>query len=142
MFGIGKLSERTGCNIETIRYYEKSGLLPEPPRSTGGHRLYSDDHLRRLAFIVQARGLGFSLDQTRELLGLSQDQDKTCEDALLVVETHLENIELKIEALTAIRSGLKQLKKECNCCLPGTKAPDCSILECLKVRRMEGSPRD
>ncbi len=129
MFGIGKLSERTGCNIETIRYYEKSGLLPEPPRTGGGHRLYSDEHLKRLAFIVQARGLGFSLDQTRELLGLTQDQNKTCEDALQVVDRHLENVELKIEALTAIRVSLKQLKKDCSCCSPGTKAPDCSILE-------------
>jgi MerR family mercuric resistance operon transcriptional regulator len=129
MFGIGKLSKQTGCNIETIRFYEKNGLLPEPPRTAGGHRLYNDQHLQRLAFIMQARSLGFSLEQTRELLGLSQDQDKTCEDALLLVKNHLHLVELKIDALTAIRGSLKTLEKDCRGCCPGTKAPDCSILD-------------
>ena len=67
---IEKLSKRTGVNVETIRYYERIGLLPQPPRSTGGHRLYSDDHLKRLGFIRHGLELGFTLDEVRNLIGL------------------------------------------------------------------------
>ncbi len=70
MFGIGALSRDTGCHIETIRYYEKLGLLPEPQRSAGRHRLYNKTHLKHLTFILRARSLSFSLDKTRELLSL------------------------------------------------------------------------
>ena len=69
-FTIGVLSKGTGCNIETIRYYEHIGLLPEPPRSQGGHRLYEEDHLGRLTFIRRSRELGFTLDEVRGLLRL------------------------------------------------------------------------
>lgn len=65
----GGLSKRTGCNIETIRYYEKIGLMPDPPRSSGGHRLYDDNHLRRLSFIRRARELGFGVEDLREPSG-------------------------------------------------------------------------
>jgi hypothetical protein len=64
-FAIGALSKRTGCNIETIRYYERAGLLPTPGRSPGGYRLYGTDHLKRLAFVRRARALGFSIDEVR-----------------------------------------------------------------------------
>lgn len=68
---IGPLSKRTGCNIETIRYYERVGLLPAPGRSPGGYRLYEDQHLKRLTFIRRARALGFSIDEVRKLLRLA-----------------------------------------------------------------------
>ena len=67
---IGALSARTGCNIETIRYYEKIGLLPTPPRSSGGRRLYSHEHLKQLTFVRRSRQLGFHLGEIRELLNL------------------------------------------------------------------------
>ncbi len=69
-FGIGALSTRTGVNIETIRYYEREGLLPHPPRTAGGHRSYSEDHLKRLTFIRRSRELGFSIAEIRGLLAL------------------------------------------------------------------------
>lgn len=69
-FGIGELSRRTGVHIETVRYYEKSGFFPPPPRSKGGHRLYPEGNLRRLVFIRRSRELGFSLDEIRNLLAM------------------------------------------------------------------------
>ncbi len=71
MLTIGELSKRTGCHAETIRYYERIGLLPAPPRSSGGHRLYDIDHLRRLCFVRRGRDLGFGLEEIRELLRLA-----------------------------------------------------------------------
>ena len=89
MFGIGVLSRETGCHIETIRYYEKLGLLHEPQRSSGGHRLYNNAHQKRLGFILKARSLGFNLDKTRELLSLSENKERSCSEALTLVETNL-----------------------------------------------------
>jgi MerR family mercuric resistance operon transcriptional regulator len=74
MFGIGELSRITGCPIETIRYYEKLQLLAEPQRTEGGHRLYNKVHQKRLGFILKSRGVGFTLEKTRELLSLSENQ--------------------------------------------------------------------
>ena len=128
MFGIGELSKRTGCNIETIRFYEKNGLLPPPPRTAGGHRLYNDRHLQQLAFIVQARSLGFSLDHTRSLLALSKDTNKTCGDTLEMVGDQLDLVKTKIRALNEIKSSLEKLENDCRCCAPGTKAPECTVL--------------
>ena len=68
----GKLATQTGCNIETIRYYEATGLLPAPARTAAGYRVYNDDHLRRLHFIQRGKSLGFSSDQVRELLDLQR----------------------------------------------------------------------
>src|SRR5262245_43704187 len=75
---IGTLSERTGCNVETIRYYERIGLMPRTARSDGGHRLYGEDHRKRLGFIRRSRELGFTLDQVRALLGLVDGRRYTC----------------------------------------------------------------
>jgi MerR family mercuric resistance operon transcriptional regulator len=74
---IGPLSEKTGCNIETIRYYERIGMMPKPPRTAGGHRVYREEHLKRLTFIRRSRELGFTLDQVRNLLLLVDGDDFT-----------------------------------------------------------------
>jgi MerR family mercuric resistance operon transcriptional regulator len=71
-----ELARRTGCNLETIRYYEKVRLLPEPPRTAGGYRSYDTTHERRLRFVLRARELGFSLDEIRELLHLVDERDQ------------------------------------------------------------------
>lgn len=134
MIGIGELSRRTGCNIETIRFYEKDGLMPEPPRSAGGHRLYGASHLQRLAFIIQARSLGFNLAETANLLALSEDTRKSCGDVLDVVSEHLESVQSKITALQAIEKSLQNLEKDCFKCCPTSRAPDCTILECFAQR--------
>lgn len=131
MFGIGALSRDTGCHIETIRYYEKLGLLHEPQRSNGGHRLYNKHHLKRLTFIVKARSLGFSLEKTQELLCLSENSDRSCSEALTLVESNLKTVDEKIKELLRIRESLLGMAGECKSCCPNAKAPDCIIVDSL-----------
>jgi len=131
MLGIGDLSRLTGCPIETIRYYEKLGLLHEPQRSEGGHRLYNAANQSRLGFILKARGLGFSLEKTRELLSLSENAARSCNDALALVETHLLGVNQKMAELQLIKDGLLTLSRDCQACCPGAKAPDCTIVDAL-----------
>ena len=110
---IGILSERTGVNIETIRYYERVGLLPAPARSKGNHRIYGDDHRRRLAFIRRARGLGFSLDQIRTLLTLARTEGLACKEVNVLTEHHLVDIRDKIRDLRRLERVLGALAASC-----------------------------
>ena len=89
---IGALSESTGVKIETIRYYERIGLLPAPPRSTSRHRLYEEDHRQRLTFIRRARELGFSLDDVRALLGLAGRHGAACDKVKALTEAHIKDV--------------------------------------------------
>src|SRR3546814_15645927 len=105
---IGVMSQRTGCNIETIRYYEKIGLLPAPARSEGGHRLYGHGHLMRLGFVRRARGLGFTLDEIRALLQLAEDRDRPCAEAREVAVVQLAAVRAKIADLRAMEAVLAE----------------------------------
>ena len=86
---IGVLSERTGVGIETIRYYERIGILPKPPRTRGGHRLYAEECRRRLVFVRRARDLGFSIDEARALLELAEGQRMACAKVKSITEKHI-----------------------------------------------------
>ena len=99
-FAIGVLSTRTGCHVETIRYYERAGLLPAPERTGSGYRRYGTVELRRLAFIRRARALGFSIKEIRALLGLADHTRRPCAEARLVAAAHLEDVRSKIADLT------------------------------------------
>ncbi len=127
---IGKLSEETGVNIETIRYYERIGLVPAPPRSQGRQRLYDDLHRRRLAFIRRSRALGFSLNDTRDLLGLARGHGLTCAEVKALTEQHITDIRGKIRDLRKLDRILNDLAAKCR----GTSVPDCPILDALGVR--------
>ncbi len=131
MFGIGTLSRETECHIETIRYYEKLGLLPQPPRSGGGHRLYNTSHTKRLVFILKARSLGFSLEKTGELLSLSQNAERSCSEALALVKTNLIAVDEKIAELQRMKDSLQLMSNNCQSCCPSGKAPDCTIVDAL-----------
>lgn len=124
---IGKLSDETGVNIETIRYYERIGLVPAPPRSQGRHRLYDDLHRRRLAFIRRSRALGFSLNDTRDLLGLARGHDLTCAEVKALTEQHIADIRGKVRDLRKLDRILSELASKCR----GAKVPDCPILDVL-----------
>lgn len=124
---IGALSEQTGCNIETIRYYEKIGLLPPPPRSSGGRRLYNHDHLKRLTFIRRSRQLGFHLDEIRELLDLVDGGSYTCEEVRQLTLTHANEVERKIADLQKMKNVLHEITSKCS----GGKVPDCPIIDAL-----------
>ena len=126
----GKLAARTGCNIETIRYYESIGLMPAPARSAAGYRQYGEAHQRRLSFIQRARALGFSSEKIRELLELSQlEGGHTRADVKALTEAHLEEISAKIRDLQKIRQRLAQISSYCDG--SGASASTCPILESL-----------
>jgi MerR family transcriptional regulator, mercuric resistance operon regulatory protein len=124
---IGALSERTGVNIETIRYYERIGLMPAPPRSEGRRRLYDDAHRQRLIFVRRSRTLGFSLVQIRELLGLQRGHNLSCGEVKLLTEQHLADIRGKIKDLQRLQRVLGDLAARCH----PDRIPDCPILEAL-----------
>ena len=108
-FSIGELARSTGTKVETIRYYERIRLLPPPARTGGNYRAYADGHLARLSFIRRGRALGFSLDDIRELLRLSDDRDRSCADVDRIARVHLMEVERKLADLSALRVELRQL---------------------------------
>jgi MerR family transcriptional regulator, mercuric resistance operon regulatory protein len=127
MLPIGALSERTGVNIETIRYYERVGLLPAPPRTGGRHRAYDERHAQRLEFIRRSRELGFSLADIRTLLELAQDESSACGAAKDVAMRHLADVSGKIASLRRLERALKDITGACR---PGRQA-SCPIIETL-----------
>ncbi len=124
---IGLLSKQTGCKIETIRYYEKIGILPKPPRTEGGHRIYSEDHLKRLVFIRRGRELGFSLGDIRALLKLIDGGGYTCGQVEAITLHHLGNIRQKILDLEKLEKILAEVSSQCG----GGVVPECPILDAL-----------
>jgi MerR family mercuric resistance operon transcriptional regulator len=122
-----ELARRAGCNLETVRYYEKVGLLPEPPRTASGYRSYDTLHERRLRFVLRARELGFSLDEIRELLRLVDERDRPCAEARNVAAVHLADVREKIADLKRMERVLKDVVTECG---DGT-LPECPLIETL-----------
>ena len=114
----GELAKRSGCNIETIRYYEKIGLLTAPDRTESGHRLYAPDDQACLRFILRGRELGFSIDELRSLLSLVDSGDYSCGDVLDLTKQHL----------ASVREKIAEVVGECE----GGQAPDCPIIETLQ----------
>ncbi len=126
-FTIGELGKATGTKVETVRYYERIGLMPKPPRTEGNYRSYGWPELERLSFIRRARGLGFSLDQVRALLDLSDDRDRDCAAVDLMARQHLNEVEQKIADLTALQRELAALLQSCS----GGAVAECRIIEAL-----------
>jgi Cu(I)-responsive transcriptional regulator len=124
---IGELARATGTKVETIRYYERIGLLPVPLRTGGNYRAYDRDHLNRLSFIRRARDLGFSLDEVRALLRLSDQRNQSCGEVDRIARAHLDAVERKIADLAALGAELRQLIGQCG---HGTIA-DCRIIDAL-----------
>ena len=125
--GIGALSGLTNCNIETIRYYERIGLLHLPPRSPGGHRQYSTDHVKRLKFIRRGRELGFTLEEVRELLSLVDGGTYSCEEIQTITLSHLDDVRRKIKDLQKLHKVLKDTASKCS----GRNVPECPIIDTL-----------
>lgn len=124
---IGDLSKVTGTKVETIRYYERIGLLAAPPRTAGNYRAYGDAALGRLSFIRRARDLGFGIDQIRALLSLSEKKKRSCKAVDAIAREHLADVEVKLADLMALRCELASIIRQCGC---GTIA-DCRIIEAL-----------
>jgi DNA-binding transcriptional MerR regulator len=124
---IGQLGRATDTKIETIRYYEKIGLLPAPERTSGNYRSYAAEHLERLGFIRRARELGFSIEDVRELLKLAAHGEKPCEQVDQLVGRHLATTEQKIEALKRLRHELRDTLASCK----GGRIAECRVIQAL-----------
>lgn len=124
---IGDLARLTGTRVETIRFYEREGLLPAPGRTGGNYRVYEQAHLNRLSFIRRSRDLGFTLNQVRALLDLSDDRSRSCCAVDELTREQLRSVEQKIEDLRALKRELAKLLDQCS---QGTIA-ECRIIEAL-----------
>lgn len=124
---IGQLSTQANCKIETIRYYERIGLLPEPGRSEGGYRIYDEDHLKRLVFIRRSRELGFTIEEIRALLDLVDGGNYTCSDVKAITMDHVETIRHKIADLKKLEKTLTHISSLCT----GGATPECPIIDAL-----------
>lgn len=121
------LAKATGCNLETIRYYEKTGLLAEPLRSAKGYRLYGENDVRRLRFIMRARALGFTIEEIRGLLTLVDGGTQTCAEVNARTELHLADVRAKIADLRRIETILAETAAQCS----GDAVPQCAVLDAL-----------
>ncbi|MCO5063726.1 MAG: Cu(I)-responsive transcriptional regulator [Rhizobiaceae bacterium] len=121
---VGQAARKSGLPAKTIRYYEDIGLIA-PARASNGYRDYSSDDIHRLAFLRRARGLGFSIDNCRQLMALYQDRSRASQDVRMIALEHVAEIEEKIGELEAMRKTLQRLVSACH----GDERPDCPILD-------------
>ena len=128
---IGRLSIESAVNIETIRYYEKIGIMPAPARSAGGYRLYTPEHLKRLRFVRRGRELGFSLDELRGLLRLVDGHEYTCAEVRTLTLEHVAEIRRKIADLRRLERVMADMAAQCT----GRRVPECPIIDALFDRR-------
>lgn len=126
---IGELAKRTGCEVETIRYYEREGLLPVPPRSEGNYRQYGGQDEERLLFIRHCRSLGMSLEDIRTLQHFQSRPDLACDEINAMLDRHLEQTALQIQALQRLQAQLQTLRDACHSQMT---ARQCGILKNLE----------
>lgn len=124
---IGALSKQSGANIETIRYYERIGVMPAPARSAAGYRIYGSDHVKRLSFVRRGRELGFSLDELRGLLRLVDGHAYTCAEVHGLTSEHLAEVRRKIADLRRLERVMADMVAQCT----RNRIPDCPIVDAL-----------
>ncbi|MGB3738578.1 MAG: helix-turn-helix domain-containing protein [Pontixanthobacter sp.] len=133
---IGELARATGVKTETIRYYEREGILAAPPRTQANYRDYGPNETSRLHFIRRARNLGFSMAQVRELLDLADDKSQSCAEVDVLTRTHLFEVDRKIAELKSLRTELSRMLENCEQGAIG----DCLIVEALAQQPKEVAP--
>jgi MerR family mercuric resistance operon transcriptional regulator len=126
----GEVAEKAGVNPETLRYYERKELIPKPPRSDGGFRLYDDSYVDRLRFIRRAKDLGFTLAEIKDLLELRVDDEATCRDVKVQADEKIDEVEEKIRVLQRIHEALTQLAAACEDSQGPTS--ECPILDAME----------
>ncbi len=126
-YAIGDLARQTGTKVETIRWYERDGIMPAPVRTAGGHRVYTQAHLDRLAFIRHARELGFPLEDVRELLRLADKPERPCAEADAIARVHLEAVRSRIARLQALEAELVRMVAACG----HGRVAECRVIEVL-----------
>lgn len=131
MMSIGALSKQSGVHIETIRYYERAGVLPKARRATNGRRIYGEDDAGRLAFIRHARELGFDLVAVRALLALQEKPELSCKAASDLASAQLSAVESRLSRLTVLRDELKRMVRACK----NGRVVDCRVIDALTRMR-------
>lgn len=134
---IGALAKRTGCPVETIRYYEQAGLLPQPGRTQSNYRVYGEAHAERLMFIRNCRALDMAHEEIRELLRIRDENGKDCGDIDTLIDEHLGHVTQRIEELRALQAQLLTLRDSCGQHLP---VRDCEILRGLTEAQTGAEP--
>jgi len=129
-----EVAGRAGVNPQTLRYYERRGLLPEPPRSTSGYRSYPDETVRVIRFVKRAQELGFSLDEVEELLHLARGGPSSCDTARGLARARLADLSAKIADLERMRDSLLQLV---DTCARPRQERDCPLLEAIHTAAAE-----
>lgn len=124
----GELARQTGVNAETIRYFERVGILSEPPRTQGGHRIYDESHVRTLGFIRRARNLGFTPDEVRTIVELGGPDRAPCGDVREIAAHHLEQVRSKIADLMEIERLLAATIDRCS----GKPEPECAVMDMIE----------
>ena len=125
---IGEFAKRSGSKVETIRYYEQQGLLPEPDRTIAGYRVYGPDDVARLGFITRSRALGFSIAEVRELMSLDENPNLTCSEVDQLAHRHRDQVRAKLAQLRRLDEALGELIAGCR----GGQRADCAILKVLQ----------
>jgi Hg(II)-responsive transcriptional regulator len=125
---IGQVARRSGVGIETVRFYEREGLLAKPPRTSSGYRQFDEEVIARLSFIQRTKELGFTLNEIKELLSLRVDKERSCDDVRVCAEAKISDIESKINSLQQMKKALVRLTHDCNA--RGSDS-ECPILDAL-----------
>ncbi|WP_449117088.1 Cd(II)/Pb(II)-responsive transcriptional regulator [Pseudomonas viridiflava] len=133
---IGELAKLTDTQVETVRYYEREGLLPAPARSDGNYRLYTQAHVERLSFIRNCRSLDMTLEEIRSLLSLRDSPQDQCESVNALIDEHIEHVNARVASLQALQQQLLDLRQRCG----SGEADHCAILERLEVTGAVVSP--
>ena len=137
MLRIGELGRATGVDVETIRYYEREGLLPKPGRSEGNYRIYGPMHLERLTFIRHCRGLDMTLDEIRTLLHFKESPEENCGEVNRLLDDHIGHVVRRIGELQALEKQLLELRGRCP---DDRRASTCGILEGLSQSGISAEP--
>jgi Cd(II)/Pb(II)-responsive transcriptional regulator len=136
---IGELAKATDCQVETIRYYEREGLLPEPARSDGNYRLYTQAHVERLTFIRNCRTLDMTLEEIRSLLNLRDSPQDQCDNVNSLIDEHIQHVESRISGLLALQEQLVELRQRCR---TDAGHDQCGILQRLEVNGAVTAPAE
>jgi Cd(II)/Pb(II)-responsive transcriptional regulator len=126
---IGELAKLTDCQVETVRYYEREGLLPPPARSDGNYRVYTQAHVERLTFIRNCRSLDMTLEEIRSLLSLRDSPQDQCENVNALIDEHIQHVNARVASLQALQTQLLELRQRC---IDGT-LEHCGILQQLEA---------
>lgn len=131
---IGELALRTGSKVETIRYYERAGLMSDPPRTFGGHRIYDEAHYKRLSFICRGRALGFPMAEIKSMLGMMDTNTQSCSEVAAATSLHLSSVRERIYDLQCLERALSNTLAKCR----RGDDPECAILDALSSGYEDG----